>query len=113
MLDSALAVRLACVLQATAVHVQLSDRHEPVRGMPQHRTLTLTGTVEGIQYASSHGTDFVVSMGLRHSKLLKLRTGVRSCAQWMMSQRLYSVFSNHAPLNHPSAECATGDTAPR
>ena len=37
------------MLQATAVHVQLSDRHEFVRGMPQHRTLTLTGTLEGIQ----------------------------------------------------------------
>ena len=41
-------VLLAELQQLTGVHVQLSDRSQYVIGMPQHRTLTLTGTPEAI-----------------------------------------------------------------
>ena len=51
------------------------------------------------------------------SAFLMPRGGIRSCAQWMMSQRLYNVFNNHGPPYHPSPECAPmllleGDTQP-
>lgn len=62
-------VLLAELQQLTGVHVQLSDRSHYVVGMPQHRTLTLTGTPDGIGCVSKPTDEFIVSSEGPHNSL--------------------------------------------
>ena len=86
-------VLLAELQQLTGVHVQLSDRSQYVIGMPQHRTLTLTGTPEAIGCVHTPhacvGHARASPVPLYHMCYCNMRR----FAQWMMSQRLYSVYS--------------------